>query len=110
MPELPESLYIVRKISGECLFSHQFETASYDASLVSAFLGVINQLGDQVLGRESALSVIDQGSSIIILEHGREIFVAVKTKTEGTIRSKLRILVNSFEEQFSEELQKLLFS
>ncbi|MFX0096189.1 MAG: RAD55 family ATPase [Candidatus Hodarchaeota archaeon] len=100
-------VYIIDR-NGYCLFNAKSENAEYEVDVVSAFLTAVSTFAKQMLPSEGELSGIRKGNLQILCEWGQKICVTVVCTTETAedeVRSKMRVLVDTFEVRFNHILE-----
>jgi hypothetical protein len=116
------SLYVVYR-DGRTLLQKDFQIKNMEPDLVTGFLsavsmflsdlvGRISETGQQLRGLEredGRLRIIDREDVKILLEYGKNIYVAVfSTHDLAAIRERMRALINIMEREHSEVLENWL--
>lgn len=97
------SIYIIKRETGVCLYNKDFTESAFDPQLLSSFLVAMTSFFDEATRSMTSQARAFEGTHYkIIVEFGDWTLGAVSTKedTENT-RTKLRRLIERFEEQFS---------
>ncbi|MHA2071439.1 MAG: hypothetical protein ACW985_06600 [Candidatus Thorarchaeota archaeon] len=97
-----ESLYIIRRDTGVCMYHHDFVESEFDPDLLSSFLVAMTSFFDEATRSVSSKARAFEGTNNrIIVEFGEWTLGAI-TVTEDTelIRDKLNRLIDAFEDQF----------
>lgn len=100
-------VYIIDR-NGYCLFNAKSKDAEYEVDVVSAFLTAVSTFAKKMLPSEGELSGIRKGNLQILCEWGQNICVTVVCTTETAedeVRSKMRVLVDTFEFRFNHILE-----
>ncbi|MHA1840036.1 MAG: hypothetical protein ACTSYO_08805 [Candidatus Ranarchaeia archaeon] len=104
--EYPHSIFIVRKVGGECLLHFSFKEPEADPDILAAFLDAIEQVGSAVLGVAGKFARIDRGKVKLLFEHGNHCFIAAIAPEETTeLHEKMCLLIERFEEKYSRHLK-----
>jgi hypothetical protein len=97
-----ESLYIIRRDTGVCMYHHDFAESDFDPDLLSSFLVAMTSFFDEATRSVSSKARAFEGTdNRIIVEFGEWTLGAISV-TEDTeqIRNKLKRLIHAFEDQF----------
>ncbi len=102
----PDTVFIIRKIGGECLVHFSFKESDADPSLIAAFLDAIEQAGSAVLGIEGTFTSIDRGGIKILFAHANHTFLAVIAPEETSkLHRHMEKLMTKFEETYCSSLE-----
>jgi hypothetical protein len=116
------SLYVVYR-DGRTLLQKDFQIENMEPDLVTGFLSAVSMFLSDLVGRiseddqqlralereDGRLRIIDREDVKILLEYGKNIYVAVfSTDDLQAIRTRMRILINIIERQHSEVLENWL--
>ncbi|OLS31350.1 MAG: hypothetical protein ThorAB25_03540 [Candidatus Thorarchaeota archaeon AB_25] len=97
------SLYIIKRDTGVCIYHKDFTESGFDPQLLSSFLVAMTSFFDEATRSLTSQARAFEGSNYkIVVEFGDWTLGAISTKedTEG-IRIKLRRMIERFEEQFN---------
>ncbi|MFW9963826.1 MAG: hypothetical protein ACFFCX_09700 [Candidatus Sifarchaeia archaeon] len=97
------SIYIIKRDTGVCLYHKDFTESAFDPQLLSSFLVAMTSFFDEATRSVTSQARAFEGTHYkIIVEFGEWTLGAVSTKEDSAdIRTKLRRLIERFEEQFS---------
>ncbi|MFX1575810.1 MAG: hypothetical protein ACFFCF_01415 [Promethearchaeota archaeon] len=116
------SLYVVYR-DGRTLLQKDFQIENMEPDLVTGFLSAVSMFLSDLVGRisetgqqlhalereDGRLRVIDREDVKILLEYGKNIYVAVfSTHDLAAIRERMRALINIMEREHSEVLENWL--
>jgi len=100
-------LYICLADKGTCLYDHSFiEEEALECSLVTGFISGISSLVKEITHSQKRLKVIDVEDIKLLIEHGNKKTIGILLTEEiyKILRTKLRRLLEIFEEEFENEL------
>ena len=97
------SIYIIRRDTGVCIYSKDFTGTAFDPHLLSSFLVAMTSFFDEATRSLTSQARAFEGIDYTILvEFGEWTLGAISTKEDtAEIRAKLRRMIRRFEEQFS---------
>ena len=97
------SLYIIKKDTGVCLYHKDFTESAFDPQLLSSFLVAMTSFFDEATRSVTSQARAFEGTHYrIIVEFGEWTLGAVSTKEDSAFaRNKLKRLIERFEEQFN---------
>lgn len=97
------SLYIIKRDTGVCLYYKDFSESGYDPQLLSSFLVAMTSFFDEATRSLTSQARAFEGTNYkIIVEFGEWTLGAISTSEDtARIRSKLRSMIERFEEQFN---------
>jgi hypothetical protein len=116
------SLYVVYR-DGRTLLQKDFQIRNMEPDLVTGFLSAVSMFLSDLVGRisetgqqlralereDGRLRIIDREDVKILLEYGKNIYVAVfSTHDLAAIRERMRALINIMEREHSEVLENWL--
>ncbi|NHJ14082.1 MAG: hypothetical protein EAX95_10425 [Candidatus Thorarchaeota archaeon] len=96
------SLYIIKRDTGVCMYHHDFGEAVFDPHLLSSFLVAMTSFFDEATRSVKSKARAFEGTDHkIVVEFGDWILGAVSAKEDSAqLRDKIKRLIGSFEEQF----------
>ncbi|KXH74638.1 MAG: hypothetical protein AM326_09770 [Candidatus Thorarchaeota archaeon SMTZ-45] len=97
------SIYIIKRDTGVCLYHKDFTESAFDPQLLSSFLVAMTSFFDEATRSVTSQARAFEGTHYkIIVEFGEWTLGAVSTKEDtADTRTKLRRLIERFEEQFN---------
>lgn len=97
------SIYIIRRNTGVCIYSKDFTGSAFDPQLLSSFLVAMTSFFDEATRSMTSQARAFEGTDYTILvEFGEWTLGAISTKVDSAnVRAKLRRMIQGFEEQFS---------
>jgi hypothetical protein len=97
------SIYIIRRDTGVCLYHKDFTESHFDPQLLSSFLVAMTSFFDEATRSVTSQARAFEGTHYkIIVEFGDWTLGAVSTKEDtAATRTKLKRLIERFEEQFN---------
>ncbi|MFX0056039.1 MAG: hypothetical protein ACFFAD_14015 [Candidatus Hermodarchaeota archaeon] len=97
-----ESVYIIRRDTGVCMYHHDFAEPEFDADLLSSFLVAMTSFFDEATRSVTSKARAFEGTdSKIIVEFGEWTLGAVTVREDTEIvREKVKRLIDAFEDQF----------
>jgi hypothetical protein len=97
------SIYIIKRDTGVCLYHKDFTESAFDPQLLSSFLVAMTSFFDEATRSVTSQARAFEGTHYkIIVEFGEWTLGAVSTKEDTAfIRTKLVRLIERFEEQFN---------
>ncbi len=97
------SIYIIKRETGVCLYHKDFTESAFDPQLLSSFLVAMTSFFDEATRSVTSQARAFEGTHYkIIVEFGDWTLGAVSTKEDSAgIRAKLKRLIQRFEEQFN---------
>jgi hypothetical protein len=97
------SIYIIKRDTGVCLYHKDFTESAFDPQLLSSFLVAMTSFFDEATRSVTSQARAFEGTHYkIIVEFGEWTLGAVSTKEDTElIRTKLVRLIERFEEQFN---------
>jgi hypothetical protein len=97
-----ESVYIIRRDTGVCMYHHDFAEPEFDADLLSSFLVAMTSFFDEATRSVASKARAFEGTdSKIMVEFGEWTLGAVTVREDTEmIREKVRRLIDAFEDQF----------
>ncbi|MHA2352824.1 MAG: hypothetical protein ACXABX_06865 [Candidatus Thorarchaeota archaeon] len=97
------SLYIIKRDTGVCLYHKDFTESAFDPQLLSSFLVAMTSFFDEATRSVTSQARAFEGTHYkIIVEFGDWTLGAVSTKEDSAFaRKKLKRLIERFEEQFN---------
>lgn len=97
------SIYIIKRDTGVCLYHKDFTESAFDPQLLSSFLVAMTSFFDEATRSVTSQARAFEGTHYkIIVEFGEWTLGAVSTKEDtALIRTKLGRLIERFEEQFN---------
>ena len=97
-----ESLYIIRRDTGVCMYHHDFAEPEFDADLLSSFLVAMTSFFDEATRSVTSKARAFEGThNRIIVEFGEWTLGAVTAREDTEIvREKMKRLIDEFEDQF----------
>ncbi len=97
------SIYIIRRDTGVCIYSKDFTGSAFDPQLLSSFLVAMTSFFDEATRSLTSQARAFEGTDYTILvEFGDWTLGAISTKADtADTRAKLRRMINRFEEQFN---------
>ena len=97
------SIYIIKRDTGVCLYNKDFTESAFDPQLLSSFLVAMTSFFDEATRSMTSQARAFEGTHYkIIVEFGQWTLGAVSTKEDNeATRTKLRRLIERFEEQFN---------
>ena len=95
-------LYVI-KTDGICLFEHSFIELDVDRFLMSGGIASIVKFVKEMTKSDKILSTIKQGEKNIVVEHGKNIILALIVKEDQEIfHDKMKVFVREFESFFKD--------
>ncbi len=97
------SIYIIRRDTGVCMYHKDFTGSAFDPQLLSSFLVAMTSFFDEATRSLKSQARAFEGTDYTILvEFGEWTLGAISTKEDSAhLRDKLKRTVQRFEEQFS---------
>ena len=97
------SLYIIKRDTGVCIYHKDFTESGFDPQLLSSFLVAMTSFFDEATRSMSSQARAVEGANYkIIVEFGEGTLGAISTKEDTAhVRKKLRRMIDRFEEQFN---------
>ncbi|MFX1483455.1 MAG: hypothetical protein ACFFCP_09720 [Promethearchaeota archaeon] len=97
------SIYIIKRETGVCLYHKDFTESAFDPQLLSSFLVAMTSFFDEATRSVTSQARAFEGTHYkILVEFGNWTLGAVSTKEDSAFaRSKLKRLIERFEEQFN---------
>ena len=97
------SLYIIKRDTGVCIYYKDFTESGFDPQLLSSFLVAMTSFFDEATRSLTSQARAFEGSNYkIVVEFGDWTLGAISTKEDTAgIRTKLKRIIERFEEQFS---------
>jgi len=97
------SIYIIKKDTGMCMYHKDFAGTAFDPLLLSSFLVAMTTFFDEATRSVKSQARAFEGTDYtIVVEFGEWTLGAISTKGDNAnIRAKLKKLIVKFEEQFS---------
>ena len=97
------SLYIIKRDTGVCLYFKDFTQSGFDPQLLSSFLVAMTSFFDEATKSLTRQARAFEGANYkIVVEFGEWTLGAISTKEDTVrIRSKLKRMILRFEEQFN---------
>lgn len=97
------SIYIIKRDTGVCLYNKEFTGAGFDPQLLSSFLVAMTSFFDEATRSIKSQARAFEGTDYtIIVEFGEWTLGAISTKIDNQhVRTKLKRTVAKFEEQFA---------
>lgn len=98
-----QSVYIIKRDTGVCMYYHDFEESDFDPDLLSSFLVAMTSFFDEATRSVSSRARAFEGTDHkIVVEFGEWTLAAVSAKEDTEdLRNKMRRLIASFEDQFA---------
>lgn len=96
------SLYIIRRDTGVCIYHKDFTESAFDPQLLSSFLVAMTSFFDEATGSIKSQARAFEGAKYrIVVEFGEWTLGAISLKEDSAyIRDKLKRIIKLFEEQF----------
>lgn len=97
------SLYIIKRETGICMYHKDFKEPIFDPDLISSFLSAMTSFLDEATGNVRSRARAFEGTDHrIVIEFGDWVLGALSVDRESAqLREKLRRVVQKFEEQFN---------
>ncbi|MFW9870367.1 MAG: hypothetical protein ACFFEL_12140, partial [Candidatus Thorarchaeota archaeon] len=97
------SLYIIRRDTGVCIYHKDFTESAFDPQLLSSFLVAMTSFFDEATRSVKSQARAFEGANYrIVVEFGEWTLGAISLKEDSAyIRDKLKRIIKLFEEQFS---------
>ncbi len=97
------SIYIIKRDTGVCLYHKDFTESAFDPQLLSSFLVAMTSFFDEATRSVTSQARAFEGTHYkIIVEFGDWTLGAISTKEDtAATRNKLKRLIQRFEEQFN---------
>jgi len=97
------SLYIIRRDTGVCIYHKDFTESAFDPQLLSSFLVAMTSFFDEATRSLTSQARAFEGANYkIVVEFGEWTLGAISVNEDSAhIRSKLRRMIERFEEQFN---------
>ncbi|MFX0107618.1 MAG: hypothetical protein ACFE7R_04990, partial [Candidatus Hodarchaeota archaeon] len=98
-----QSVYIIKRDTGVCMYHHDFGEEMFDPHLLSSFLVAMTSFFDEATRSVSSKARAFEGTdNRIIVEFGEWTMCAISIEEDTTeIRQKMKRLISIFEDQFS---------
>jgi len=98
-----QSVYIIKRDTGVCMYHHDFVESDFDPDLLSSFLVAMTSFFDEATSSVTSRARAFEGTDHkIIVEFGEWTLCAVATKEDTEdIRHRMRRLIDAFEDQFA---------
>lgn len=97
------SLYIIKRDTGVCIYHKDFTESAFDPQLLSSFLVAMTSFFDEATRSVTSQARAFEGANYkIVVEFGEWTLGAISTKEDtANVRTKLRRMINRFEDQFN---------
>ena len=97
------SLYIIRRDTGVCIYNKDFTESGFDPQLLSSFLVAMTSFFDEATRSLTSQARAFEGASYkIVVEFGEWTLGAISVNEDSAhIRNKLKRMIARFEEQFN---------
>lgn len=97
------SLYIIKRDTGVCIYYKDFSDSGFDPQLLSSFLVAMTSFFDEATRSLTSQARAFEGSNYkIVVEFGEWTLGAISTKEDSArVRTKLKRMLERFEEQFN---------
>ncbi len=97
------SLYIIKRDTGVCIYHKDFTESGFDPQLLSSFLVAMTSFFDEATRSITSQARAFEGANYkIVVEFGEWTLGAISTKEDtAQIRKKLKRMIERFEEQFN---------
>ncbi len=97
------SLYIIKRDTGVCIYHKDFSESGFDPQLLSSFLVAMTSFFDEATRSLTSQARAFEGSNYkIVVEFGEWTLGAISTKDDSAgVRTKLKRMLERFEEQFN---------
>jgi hypothetical protein len=97
------SLYIIKRDTGVCIYHKDFTDSGFDPQLLSSFLVAMTSFFDEATRSLTSQARAFEGSNYkIVVEFGEWTLGAISTREDtADIRVKLKRMIERFEEQFN---------
>ncbi|MHA2379819.1 MAG: hypothetical protein ACXADS_11130 [Candidatus Thorarchaeota archaeon] len=98
-----QSLYIIKRDTGVCMYHHDFVESDFDPDLLSSFLVAMTSFFDEATSSVTSRARAFEGTEgKIVVEFGEWTLGAVSAKEDTEdLRSRMRRLLDAFEDQFA---------